>query len=98
LVGAAKRLNAGPVSAMLIGSGVAGSAAAVTGVDKTYVVDNAALAEYTTDGFTQAAAAAAAQADPAIILLGRRTSAATSHRRSPTSSPLPSRWTRLRSR
>jgi electron transfer flavoprotein alpha subunit len=71
LVGAAQRLGAGPVSAMLIGSGVAGSAASVTGVEKTYVVDNAALAEYTTDGYTQAAAAVAAQADPAIILLGQ---------------------------
>jgi electron transfer flavoprotein alpha subunit len=71
LIGAAQRLNAGPVSAMLIGSGVAGAAANVTGVEKTYVVDNAALAEYTTDGFTQAAAAVAAQADPAIILLGQ---------------------------
>ncbi|TAK66495.1 MAG: electron transfer flavoprotein subunit alpha/FixB family protein, partial [Dehalococcoidia bacterium] len=49
----------------------AGSAAAITGVEKTYVVDGAALAEYTTDGFTQSAAAAAAQADPAIILLGQ---------------------------
>ncbi len=71
LVGAAQRLNAGPVSAMLIGSGVSGAAANVTGVAKTYVVDNAALAEYTTDGFTQAAAAVAAQADPAIILIGQ---------------------------
>ncbi len=71
LVGAAQRLNAGPVSAMLIGSGVAGSAAGVTGVENVYVVDNAALAEYTTDGYTQAAAAVAAQADPAVILLGQ---------------------------
>lgn len=71
LVGAAQRLGAGPVSAMLIGSGVEGAAAQVTGVDKTYVVDDAALAQYTTDGYTHAAAAVAAQADPAIILLGQ---------------------------
>ena len=71
LVGAAQRLNAGPVSAMLIGSGVSGAAGGVSGVEKVYVVDDAALADYTTDGFTQAAAAVAAQADPAIILLGQ---------------------------
>lgn len=71
LVGAAQRLNAGPVSAMLIGSGVEAAASGVTGVEKTYVVDDAALAQYTTDGYTAAAAAVAKQADPAIILLGQ---------------------------
>ncbi len=71
LVGAAQRLGAGPVSAMLLGSGVEGAASGVTGVEKTYVVDDAALAEYTTDGFTNAAAAVVALADPAIILLGQ---------------------------
>ena len=71
LVGAAQRLGAGPVSAMLIGSGVEGAAAGIAGVEKTYVVDDAALAEYTTDGFTKAAAAVVAKADPAIVLLGQ---------------------------
>ncbi|MEX0749995.1 MAG: electron transfer flavoprotein subunit alpha/FixB family protein, partial [Dehalococcoidia bacterium] len=71
LVGAAQRLGAGPVSAMLIGAGVEGAAAKVTGVEKTYVVDDAALAQYTTDGYVAAAAAIAQQADPAIILLGQ---------------------------
>jgi electron transfer flavoprotein alpha subunit len=71
LVGAATRLNAGPVSAMLIGSGVEGAAGSITGVEKTYVVDDSALAQYTTDGFTAAAAAVAKQADPAVILLGQ---------------------------
>jgi electron transfer flavoprotein alpha subunit len=71
LVGAAQRLNAGPVSAMLIGSGVEGAASGVTGVEKTYVVDDAALAQYTTDGYTAAAAAVAKQADPAVILLAQ---------------------------
>jgi len=71
LIGAAQRLNAGPVSAMLIGSGVEGAASKVMGVEKTYVVDDAALAHYTTDGFVAAAAAVAQQADPAIILLGQ---------------------------
>jgi electron transfer flavoprotein alpha subunit len=71
LVGAAQRLAAGPVSAMLIGSGVEGAAGQITGVEKTYVVDNAALAQYTTDGYAAAAAAVAAKADPAVILLGQ---------------------------
>lgn len=71
LVGAAQRLNAGPVSAMLIGSGVESAASGVTGVVKTYVVDDAALAQYTTDGYAAAAAAVAKQADPAVILLGQ---------------------------
>jgi electron transfer flavoprotein alpha subunit len=71
LVGAAQRLNAGPVSAMLLGSGAEGAASQITGVEKVYVVDNAALAQYTTDGYTAAAAAVAQQADPAVILLGQ---------------------------
>ena len=71
LIGAAQRLGAGPVSAMVIGSGVDAAAGSVAGVEKTYVVDDASLAEYTTDGFTQAAAAVVAQADPAILLLGQ---------------------------
>src|SRR3990172_3083076 len=71
LVGAAQRLGAGPVSAMVIGSGVEGGAGGVLGVEKTYVVDDAALAQYTTDGYVAAAAGVAAKADPAIILLAQ---------------------------
>jgi electron transfer flavoprotein alpha subunit len=71
LIGAAKRLAAGPVSAMLIGSGVEAHAQQVVGADKVYVADDAALADYTTDGYARAAAAVAAQAEPAIILLGQ---------------------------
>jgi electron transfer flavoprotein alpha subunit len=71
LVGAAQRLNAGPVSAMLIGSGVEGLAAQVAGVHTTYVVDDPALAHYTTDGYTAAAVAVAREADPAVILLAQ---------------------------
>ena len=41
---------------MLIGSGVEAAASKITGVEKTYVVDDAALAQYTTDGYTHAAA------------------------------------------
>jgi electron transfer flavoprotein alpha subunit len=71
LIGAAQRLNAGPVSAMLIGSGVEGAAAKITGIEKVFVVDNAALADYTTDGYAKAAVAVASLADPAVILLGQ---------------------------
>lgn len=71
LVGAAQRLNAGPVWAMLIGAGVEAVAPKVTGVEKAYVVDDATLAQYTNDGYTAAAAAVAGAADPAIILLGQ---------------------------
>ncbi|MBI2755832.1 MAG: electron transfer flavoprotein subunit alpha/FixB family protein [Chloroflexi bacterium] len=71
LVGAAQRLSAGPVSAMLIGSGVEAAASGITGVETVYVVDDPALAEYTNDAFTSAAEAVARQADPAVILLGQ---------------------------
>jgi len=71
LVGAAQRLGAGPVSAALIGSGVEAAASQITGVDTVYVVDDPALAEYTTDAYTSAAVAIAKQADPAVILLGQ---------------------------
>ena len=71
LIGAAQRLNAGTVSAMVIGSGVESVAAQITGVEKVYVVDDAALAEYTNDGFTKAAEAVAKQVDPAVILFGQ---------------------------
>jgi electron transfer flavoprotein alpha subunit len=71
LIGAAQRLNAGPVSAMLIGSGVEAMAASVSGVEKVYLIDDPALAQYTNDGFTRAAVAAAKAADPAVVLLGQ---------------------------
>jgi electron transfer flavoprotein alpha subunit len=71
LAGAAGRLNAGKVSAMLIGSGVADAAQGVAGADRVFIVDDPALAQYTNDGYTSAAAAVAAKADPAIILIGQ---------------------------
>lgn len=71
LVGAAQKLGAGPVSAMVIGTGVEGAAAGVLGVEKTYVVDDAALSQYTTDGYVKAAETVAKQVDPAIILLAQ---------------------------
>ena len=71
LVGAAQRLGAGPVSAMVLGSGVEGAAANVLGVERTYLVDDGALAQYTTDGFARAAEAVAKQMQPAIILMAQ---------------------------
>ncbi len=71
LIGAATRLNAGAVSAMLIGSDVEQAAGNIKGVEKVYVVDNPALAQYTNDGYTHAAVAAAKQADPDVILIGQ---------------------------
>jgi|CXWL01.1.fsa_nt_gi electron transfer flavoprotein alpha subunit len=71
LVGAAQSLGAGPVSAMVIGSGVEAAAANVLGVEKTYVVDDPALAQYSTDGYTKAAAAVAEKVAPAVILLAQ---------------------------
>jgi len=71
LIGAAQRLGAGPVSAMLIGSGVEAAASKIGGVATTYVVDDPALAQYTNDGYAKAAEAVAKQADPAVVLLGQ---------------------------
>ncbi len=71
LAGAATRLNAGPVSAMLIGSGAEAQAANVKGAEKVYVVDHPALADYSNDGYTQAAVAVAQRTDPEVILLGQ---------------------------
>lgn len=71
LVGAAQRLSAGPVSAMLIGSGVEGAASNVKGVQKVYVADGQAFETYTTDAYTQAAEAITKQANPAIILMAQ---------------------------
>jgi len=71
LVGAAQRLGAGPVSAMALGSGIEGAAGNVLGVEKTYVVDDGALAQYTTDAYTKAAKTVAEQVQPAIILMAQ---------------------------
>lgn len=71
LIGAATRLGAGPVSAMLLGSGVEAAAGKITGVEKVYLVDDPALAQYTTEGYLAAASAVAKEADPSVILLGQ---------------------------
>ena len=61
-----------PLAALVLGSGVGTLAerAFAYGADKAYVVDNAALAQYTTDGFVGAAAALAQQYQPQLILTG----------------------------
>jgi len=60
------------LGALVLGTGV-GALAERTfayGADKAYVVDDAALAQYTTDGFVGAAAALANKYQPVLILTG----------------------------
>ena len=60
------------LAALVLGSGVGALAerAFSYGADKAYLVDDAALAQYTTDGFVGAAAALAQQYAPALIMTG----------------------------
>src|SRR5262245_7701135 len=60
------------LGALVLGAGVGAVAerAFAYGADKAYVVDDAALAQYTTDGFVGAAAALANKYQPALILTG----------------------------
>ena len=64
--------SGGQLAALVLGSDVAGLAerAFAYGADKAYVVDDAALAQYTTDGYVGAAAALAKKYQPALILTG----------------------------
>ncbi len=75
LMGKGKELAAalgGPLSAVVIGAGVGALAerAVSLGADTAYVVDDLALASYTTDGYVAAAKAAVEAAQPALILGG----------------------------
>jgi electron transfer flavoprotein alpha subunit len=75
LLGKARELasaRGASLAALVLGSGVAALAdrAVAYGADKVYVVDNAALAQYTTDGFVGAAAALAKKYQPELILTG----------------------------
>ena len=65
-------VNGATLSALVLGVNIGGLAerAFAYGADKAYVVDDAALAHYTTDGFVGAAAALATQFAPALILTG----------------------------
>jgi electron transfer flavoprotein alpha subunit len=78
LLGAGHKLAATlhePVEAVLIGSGIAGSAqeAIKFGADKVYVVDDAVLKDYRTDAYVAVVAKVAAQANPRVILAGQTT-------------------------
>ena len=73
LLGKGRELAAGgTLAAVVLGSGVGSLAAKAFayGADKAYVVDDAALAQYTTDGYVGAAAALAQKYQPALILTG----------------------------
>jgi electron transfer flavoprotein alpha subunit len=64
--------SGGKLAALVLGSGVGALAerAFAYGADKAYVVDDAALANYTTDGFVGAAAALAQKYQPELLLTG----------------------------
>ncbi|HRC74793.1 MAG TPA: electron transfer flavoprotein subunit alpha/FixB family protein [Kouleothrix sp.] len=61
-----------PLAALVLGAGVGALAerAFAYGADKAYVVDDPALAQYTTDGFVGAAAALAQKYQPQLVLTG----------------------------
>jgi len=65
----ARRLGAGPVSAVLPGSGVGDAAAALGayGAEKLYVADDPNLALYSAEGYTEVVAKAFEQASPVAI-------------------------------
>lgn len=74
LLGAAKRLDAGTVTAAALGSGAsrAASDAIASGADAAIVIEEADdLDEYRNDTWTAAFAGAAAEARPAIVLMGQ---------------------------
>jgi electron transfer flavoprotein alpha subunit len=64
--------SGGSLAVLALGSGVAGLAqqAFAFGADKAYVVDDAALAQYTTDGYVGAAAALVKKYEPWLVLTG----------------------------
>ncbi len=71
---AARRLDS-QVVAMVLGSGIEGAAAQLGkyGAAKTLVGDDAALAEYTVDAYTEVVAGIVGQTNPAVVLLGATT-------------------------
>ncbi len=62
-----------PLTAVILGSGVAGLAkdAAAFGADKVYVVDDGALEDYQNEAYSLAMAKVVAAATPQIILMGQ---------------------------
>jgi electron transfer flavoprotein alpha subunit len=73
LLGAARRLDAGKVTAAAFGTGAtqAAQAAIAHGADAGIVIEDAGLDEYRNDAWTLAFTAAAADASPAIVLMGQ---------------------------
>ncbi len=71
---AARRLDS-QVVAMVLGSGIEGAAAQLGkyGAAKTLVADDAALAEYTVDAYTEVVAGIVGQTSPAVVILGATT-------------------------
>jgi electron transfer flavoprotein alpha subunit len=68
-VSEAKRLGAGPVSAVLPGSGISGSAPSVGnyGADKIFVADDPNLGLYSAEGYAEAVAKAVEMAQPSAV-------------------------------
>jgi electron transfer flavoprotein alpha subunit len=60
----------GSLAAVVLGSAALAGRAFAYGADKAYVVDDSALASYTTDGWVGAAAELARKHQPALILTG----------------------------
>ena len=62
----------GPLSAVVVGKGIDGLAAALGkfGAAKVYAVDSDLFALYNTEGYAAGVAAAIKQADPAVVLVG----------------------------
>ena len=60
------------LTAVVVGSGIEGMAAELEkyGPDKILVADDAALAEYTTDAYTNVIAGLVQSVDPAVVILG----------------------------
>lgn len=76
LIGPARALAGdGAVTALVVGSGVDGVAADVSGrgVDRVLVVDNASVERYTTDAYAKAIEAAIGQDEPQLVLLAGTT-------------------------
>ncbi|MCI0849833.1 MAG: electron transfer flavoprotein subunit alpha/FixB family protein [Chloroflexi bacterium] len=73
MLGAARRLEAGTVTCVLMGAGVEAGAkdAAAFGADEVLIVDDPAMAEYNTDTYLQAMLKVIEQASPAIALFGQ---------------------------
>jgi electron transfer flavoprotein alpha subunit len=73
LLGAAKGLGAGKVTALALGTGAAQAASETIacGADAHVVIEDAGLDDYRNDTWTEALVAAAAEVSPAVVLMGQ---------------------------